>query len=318
MSSSFSPAALAAVGALGLSALALDACSAAKATAPAAPPIAHVEVTPVMFKPLRQWAEFTGRMEAVDSVGVHPRVGGFIDSIQFQEGARVRKGQILFQIDPRPFQAEVDRLSADLERAKAKAQLAAADADRGERLMEQKAVAQGELERLQAEAKSAKADVGSAEAALRTAQLNLSFTRVVSPIDGRASRAQITKGNLVTTADLLTTVVSDGPIYAAFDTDEQTYLKYASSERGKSAPVYLGLMNEEGFPHVGKLAFLDNAVDVKSGTINGPRHLRQCGRRLHPRPLRPHQAGLDRRPAHGAGAPNRRWAPTSASGSCWC
>jgi multidrug efflux system membrane fusion protein len=244
-------------------------CTPAKSqTAVVAPPAA-VEVTPVVFKPLRQWAEFTGRLQAVDSVEIHPRVSGFIDAIRFTEGARVRKGELLFQIDPRPYQAEVDRLAAEVQRAQAKAALATANGGRGERLMEQNAVAQGELERLQSEAKSAQADVTAAQAALRTAQLNLSFTRVVSPIDGRISRAAITKGNLVSTADLLTTVVSDGPIYASFDTDEQTYLKYAAAERGKAAPVYLGLMDEEGFPHKGTLAFIDNAVDQKSGTING-------------------------------------------------
>jgi multidrug efflux system membrane fusion protein len=238
-------------------------------TAATAAPPAVVEVTPVVFKPLRQWSEFTGRLEAVDSVDIHPRVSGFVDGVRFQQGARVRKGEVLFQIDPRPYQAEVDRYAAELERARAKATLAAANADRGERLMEQNAVAQSELERLQAEAKSAAADVGAAQAALRNAQLNLSFTRVVSPIDGRVSRAEITKGNLVSTSDRLTTVVSDGPIYASFDTDEQTYLKYASAERGKAAPVYLGLMDEDGFPHKGRLAFIDNAVNEKSGTING-------------------------------------------------
>jgi multidrug efflux system membrane fusion protein len=236
---------------------------------PAPPPAAHVEVTPVVFQALRQFDELTGRLEAVDSVDVHARVGGFIDGVRFKEGAKVRKGEVLFQIDPRPFQAEVDRASAQLDRAQAQAQLAGADADRGQRLMDQNAVAQGELERLQAQAKSARADVGAAQAALQTARLNLSFTRVISPIDGRVSRAAITPGNLITTSDLLTTVVSDGPIYASFNTDEQTYLKYASAERGKAAPVYLGLMTEDGFPHKGQLAFIDNAVDVKSGTING-------------------------------------------------
>lgn len=245
------------------------ACSPAKSQPVAAAPPAAVEVAPVVFKPLRQWAEFTGRLEAVDTVDIHPRVGGFIDSIRFVEGARVRKGEVLFQIDPRPYQAEVDRLSAELERARATAVLAGANADRGRRLIEQDAIAQSELERLQSEAKAAQANVAAAQAGLRTAQLNLSFTRVVSPIDGRVSRAAITKGNLVSTADLLTTVVSDGPIYASFDTDEQTYLKYASAERGKSAPIYLGLMDEEGFPHKGRLAFIDNVVDDKSGTING-------------------------------------------------
>jgi multidrug efflux system membrane fusion protein len=236
---------------------------------PAAPPAAKVEVAPVAFKDMPQWDEFTGQLEAVNSVAVHPRVGGFIDSAPFHEGSHVAKGQLLFQIDPRPFQAEVDKAAADLERARAQAALAQADADRGQRLMDQNAVAQGELERLQAEAKSARAGVGAAQAALATARLNLSFTRVVSPIDGRVSKAAITPGNLVNTSDLLTTVVSDGPIYASFNTDEQTYLKYASAERGKASPVYLGLMTEDGYPHRGRLAFIDNAVDGKSGTING-------------------------------------------------
>jgi multidrug efflux system membrane fusion protein len=246
----------------------IHACAPAQSQ-PAPPPAAHVEVAPVAFQSLRQWDELTGRLEAIDSVDIHARVGGFIDSVRFQQGAKVRKGEVLFQIDPRPFQAEVDRAVAQLERAQAQAALAKADADRGQRLMDQNAVAQGELERLQAAAKSAEADVGAAQAALQTARLNLSFTRVISPIDGRVSRAVITPGNLITTNDLLTTVVSDGPIYATFNTDEQTYLKYASAERGKDAPVYIGLMTEEGFPHKGKLAFIDNAVDVKSGTISG-------------------------------------------------
>lgn len=247
---------------------ALSACSPAKSQ-PGPPPAAKVEVAPVVFRSLAQWDDFTGQMEAINSVNVHARVGGFIDEVRFKEGAEVKKGQILFQIDPRPFQAEVDRAAADLERAKAQAVLAQADASRGERLMQQNAVAQGELERLQAEAKSARANVQAAEAALATARLNLSFTRVASPIDGRVSKALITKGNLVTTADQLTSVVSDGPIYAAFNADEQTYLKYAAAERGKDAPVYLGLMTENGFPHKGRLSFIDNVVDGRSGTING-------------------------------------------------
>ena len=250
-----------------LSTLLIAGCeAAAQSSAPAAPPPA-VTVAPVSFRPLRQWDDFTGRMEAVNSVEVRPRVAGQIVATPFADGAHVRKGQLLFQIDPRPFQAEVDRLAAQVDQAKAKADLAVADDGRSQRLLAQNAVAKEEAERLTSEAKSARADLGAAEAALRTAQLNLSFTRVVSPIDGRVSRAMITQGNLVSTADLLTTVVSDGPIYATFNTDEQTYLKYAEAQRGGEGPVYLGLMTETGFPHEGKLHFLDNAVDARSGTI---------------------------------------------------
>jgi RND family efflux transporter MFP subunit len=255
--------------AVSLSALILAGCGAAAQTKAPPPPPATVDVAEVTFRPLRQWDDFTGRLEAVDSVALRPRVAGQITAAPFAEGGRVHRGELLFQIDPRPFQAEVDRLAAEAERARAKAQLAANDADRGQRLLAQQAVAKEEAERLTSEARSAKADLGAAEAALRAAQLNLSFTRVVSPIDGRISRAMITRGNLVTPTDLLTTVVSDTPIYAAFNTDEQTYLRYAQAQRGGEGPVYMGLMTETGFPHQGKLHFLDNAVDAHSGTIAG-------------------------------------------------
>jgi RND family efflux transporter MFP subunit len=246
----------------------LAGCGAAAKTDPAPPP-AQVSVSEVTFKPLRQWDELTGRLEAVDTVGVRPRVGGYINSIGFAEGAQVRKGQLLFQIDPRPFQAEANRAAAEVDRAKAQLNLAVVNRERGRRLIDQNAMAQSEFDRLSAEEKAAQANLAAANAAWQTARLNLDWTRVVSPIDGRVSKAAITRGNLVTPSDLLTTVVSDGPIYASFNTDEQTYLRYAAADRGKGGPVYMGLMGEEGYPHVGKLQFLDNALDAKSGTING-------------------------------------------------
>lgn len=252
-----------------LGALILAGCGAAAQTSQTAPPPPSVEVAPVTFTALRQWDDFTGRLEAVDKVELHPRVSGEIVAAPFAEGARVRKGQLLFQIDPRPFQAEVDRLRAEVERARAKSSLAKADSDRAQRLLAQEAISREEAERLASEAKSDQADVEAAQAALRAAELNLSFTHVVSPIDGRVSKALITRGNLVSPSDLLTTVVSDGPIYAAFNTDEQTYLKYASAQRGGGNPVYVGLMTEDGFPHRGRLEFIDNALDARSGTING-------------------------------------------------
>jgi len=206
-----------------LSAALLAGCGKEAQSQAAAPPApAKVEVTGVVMKDLRQWDDVTGHLEAIDSVGVRPRVGGFIDEVLLKQGARVKKGDVLFQIDPRPFQAEVDRAAAELDRAKAQSVLAIADGERGQRLIAQNALARSEFERLQAVAASAKADVAAAQAALRTAQLNLEFTHVVSPIDGRVSKAVITRGNLVTTADLLTTVVSDGKVYATFNTDEQT------------------------------------------------------------------------------------------------
>lgn len=243
-------------------------CSASATGRPPAPPPAGVEVTPVTSQPLRQWDDFTGRLEAIQSVEVRPRVGGYIDVAALPEGAHVHKGQLLFQIDPRPFQAEVDRAAAQLLKARADAALARADAARASRLIAEQAIAQGEFDRLDAAAKAAEADVAAAVAALDTARLNLSFTHVVSPIDGRVSKALITRGNLVTTASLLTTVVSDGPIYATFNADEQTFLKYAAAQREQGGPVLMGLMTEAGFPHEGRLQFLDNTVDPRSGTID--------------------------------------------------
>jgi RND family efflux transporter MFP subunit len=247
----------------------LAACTAQAKQETAAPPPAAVTITDVAFKDLRQWDDFTGRLEAVDTVDIRPRVSGYIDGARFVEGARVRKGQVLFQIDPRPYQAEANRAAAEVDRAQAQLNLAVVNRERGRRLIEQNALAQSEFDRLSAEEKAAQANLGAANAAYQTAKLNLEWTRVVSPIDGRVSKAVITRGNLVTPSNLLTTVVSDTPIYATFNADEQTFLKYASAERGKASPVYLGLMTEDGYPHVGKLQFIDNAMDARSGTING-------------------------------------------------
>ena len=183
-------------------ALFIAGCNAA-ANTPAPPPTAGVEVTPVVFQELRRWDDFTGRLEAIQSVEVRPRVGGYIDAATLPEGAHVRKGQLLFQIDPRPFKAEVDRANAQLLRARADASLARTNADRAQRLIAEQAIAQGEFDRLDAAAKAAAADVSAAQAALDTARLNLSFTHITSPIDGRVSKALITRGNLVTTASLL-------------------------------------------------------------------------------------------------------------------
>ena len=247
-------------------ALVLSGCTAVAKTPPAPPPPA-VETTTVIFKPLRQWDDFTGRLEAVEAVEVRPRVGGYVDAVRLPEGAHVRRGELLFQIDPRPFQAEVARLDAEVAKARADAALAQANADRAKRLIAEEAIAQGEFDRQDATAKAASATVAAARAAADAARLNLSFTRVTSPIEGVVSKALITRGNLVTPQSLLTTVVSDGPIYASFNADEQAFLKYAQGQRGRGGPVYMGLMTETGFPRAGRLQFLDNAVDAKSGTI---------------------------------------------------
>ncbi|HVJ62157.1 MAG TPA: efflux RND transporter periplasmic adaptor subunit [Tahibacter sp.] len=250
----------------------LSGCGTSKADAPvAAAPAPDVTVAQVIAKPLHQFEEFTGQLQAVNTVDVRPRVSGVIDSVRFAEGTRVKKGDLLFQIDPRPFQAEVDRLQAELKRSSSRLSLAKNDHARAERLSAQNAIAREEFERRASVEAEASGEVGSVAAQLTAAKLNLEFTQVRSPIDGHVSRALITEGNLVTSASLLTSVVSDNPIYAHFDADEATFLKFrelAQNAGGAAvSPVYLGLISEQGYPHEGKLNFMDNRVDGRSGTI---------------------------------------------------
>src|ERR1700733_8431505 len=244
------------------------------ANKPAVAPTPQVTVAQVIAKELHQWIELTGTLQAVDRVQVRPRVSGYVDAVRFVEGARVAKGAVLFQIDPRPFALEVDRLNAELNRAQSKLDYANAGRARAERLFAQNAIAREEYEQLTSAATEAAADVGSIRAQVSAARLNLEFTQVRSPIDGHLSRALITAGNLVSSADVLTTVVSDDPVYAYFDTDEASYLKFARLAGGAvhgrgdyASAVFLGLVGEQGYPHEGRLDFLDNQIDPPSGTI---------------------------------------------------
>ncbi len=269
----------------------LTACghSHAQSAANAAPPPPTVTVAQVLARPLHHWDELTGELQAVNTVDVRPRVSGFIDSVQFTEGARVSKGQVLFQIDPRPFEIEIERLTAELKRAQSKLDYATAGHARAERLYAQNAIAREEYEQLTSAETEAAGDLGSLNAQLHAARLNLEYTHVRSPIDGHVSRAVITSGNLVSNTNLLTTVVSDDPIYAYFDTDEATYLRFVRQERGdrtppraaaahgpspsasrpgpSASPVFMGLVGEQGYPHQGLLDFIDNQVDARSSTI---------------------------------------------------
>lgn len=236
---------------------------------PAAPALTEVTVAEVLHRPLHEWQEFSGRLQAVNTVEVRPRVAGYVDKVAFPDGARVTKGQLLFQIDARPFQAEVNRLQADRNRARSDLDLAKANHARAERLIDAHAISQEEYDRLAAAVISARSQVESISAALQSASLNREFTEVRAPIDGRVSRAIITEGNLVTSASLLTTVVSDNPVYAYFDADERTYLRYShlSSENKGAGGVFMGLVDENGYPHKGRLDFVDNQVDPNTGTI---------------------------------------------------
>ena len=246
---------------------------------PATPPPPGVTVAAVPERDITEWDEFTGRLDAVDAVEIRPRVSGYIQRVAFDEGNGVRKGQILFEIDPRPYQAELARAEAELERARTGAALAAREVERAQRLVDVQAISREEFDSRTSAKAQGDAAVRAAEAAVATARLNLEWTRIRSPIAGRVSRAEVTAGNLVHAgppdATLLTTVVSLDPIYAYFESDEQTYLKYAAlarngsrpSSRDTRSPIYLGLANEDGFPHRGYVDFVDNQLNPEAGTI---------------------------------------------------
>lgn len=256
-----------------LAVLVMSACGKAPEQA-AAMPASKVSVAKVLEQPVNEWDEFTGRLEAPETVQIRPRVSGQIDQVAFTEGALVKKGDLLFQIDPRPFQAEVRRLEAQLQQTKAAASRSDNEAQRGERLRQSNAISAELADSRTTATQEARAAVAGIQAQLDLARLNLSFTRVTSPISGRVSRAAITAGNLVT-ADVteLTSVVSTDKVYAYFDADERVYLKYTElarqGRRGATTPVYLGLSNEDGNPHLGQMNFVDNQVNPATGTIRG-------------------------------------------------
>lgn len=237
----------------------------AQAQAQAGPPVSSAVV---VEKPVAETQEFSGRLEAVEQVEIRPRVSGFITAVHFQPGARVKKGELLFTIDPRPFQAEAERFEAAAKAARAKAELAKLELDRAERLLGDKAIAQREYDASASAQKELEANARAAQAQYETAKLNLAYTRVVSPIDGRVSKAEITLGNLVDASSLLTSVVSLDRIYASFEGDEETYLRVRSqAHSGRPIVVKVGLANEEGFPHEGRLEFVDNQLDTRAGSV---------------------------------------------------
>jgi multidrug efflux system membrane fusion protein len=248
-------------------AMTLSGCdeSKAAASAPAGPP---VTAATVLERQISETEEFSGRLEAVERVDIRSRVGGFVVSSNFTPGSIVKKGDLLFVIDARPFQAEASRAEAAASSAKARADLAKLELARAERLLADKAIAQREFDEKAAGLKELDANVRAAQASLQAARLNVGYTRVLSPINGRVSKAEVTPGNLVDGAVILTSVVSNNPIYASFDGDEDTYLRVARvAQKGAPVMVKVGLANEEGFPHSGKLEFVDNTLDAKTGSV---------------------------------------------------
>lgn len=271
---------LAALSAVPMLLAAVAACTRAQAQ-PAAPPPPKITVATVLEQPVTEWDEFTGRLEAVDTVAVRPRVSGYVSRVTFTEGAVVRKGDVLFEIDARPFQTEVDRLRAERSRADAIVERADSELQRAERLRAENAMSREEFDRRSAFAREAKAQAAAVTAGLAAAELNLEFTRVTAPIAGRVGRAIVTEGNLVSAgpgeATLLTTLVSIDPIHAHFDADESIFLKYEAlaregrrqNARSKKQPIEMELAGETGYPRQGELDFLDNRLDPSTGTIRG-------------------------------------------------
>ena len=270
-----------AAGLLGLSLVAtfISGCKSAESAA-APPPAPAVSVAPVIERQITEWDEFTGRLDAVEKVEIRPRISGYIDKVNFTEGKEVKAGELLFQIDPRPYQAELDKARAEEERVKSRSVLAQQEVDRAEKMLAKRAISQEEMDERKNALQESVSAIAGAKAAVEQAALNVEFTHITSPIDGRVSRTEITKGNLVTNGPtggtLLTTVVSLNPIYAYFDADEQSYLKYVKlahtgelrSSRDVKTPVYMCLANEESaYQHKGYIDFIDNQVNPAAGTI---------------------------------------------------
>jgi RND family efflux transporter MFP subunit len=225
-------------------------------------------------------AEDTARTTAVDSVELRARVSGYLDKVNFKEGALVRKGDVLFEIDPRTYQAVLRNAEGNLAAAEARTQRLDADLARARRMIYSQSIGREEYDKIAGDRSEAAATRAALKAAVERAQLDLNFTKVAAPISGRISRYYVTVGNLVHAGDLmggtlLTTIVSVDPIYAYFDVDERTVLRVKQLIREGRAqtaddgviPVWLGVANEDGFPHRGTISFIDNQVNPKTGTL---------------------------------------------------
>jgi multidrug efflux system membrane fusion protein len=238
-----------------------------------------VNVVTAIEKEVNEWDEFTGRLEPVESVEIRPRVSGYITETHFEAGAIIKKGDLLYVIDPRPYQADFDRAAAEFERMQAQLKLSQIELDRAKELRAKNTISASEFDQKAATYQGSSAAARSAEAAKNSAALNLEFTQIKSPIDGRVSDARITLGNLVQPGagpeSVLTTVVSVDPIYAKVDADENAVLKYVKlSEEGKRVsartakiPAFVELGNETDFPHEGDVDFVDNRLDPSTGTV---------------------------------------------------
>src|SRR6266481_2383689 len=246
-----------------------------------APPAPVVSVVQPIEREVIEWDDYIGRLEAPETVEVRARVNGYLDKVHFKEGKEVKKGDLLFTIDPRPYQAEYDRADAEHQRAISQSSLAMNDFERAKRLIATKAISEEDYDTKGKTYTAAQAAVMSAKAAANLARLNLEFTEIHAPISGRISRTVVTEGNLISGgvsgagASLLTTIVSLDPLYCYGDADERAILKYIRlskegsrvSARDKEIPAEMGLADEIGFPHKGYMDFVDNRVDPNTGTM---------------------------------------------------
>jgi len=247
---------------------------------PPAPPPPKVKVTQPVARDTMEWDEFTARLEPVDSVEVRPRVSGYLQTVHFKDGALVKKGELLFTIDPRPYDAVFRRTQAELSSAISRLSLAQKNAARAGDLLRSHAISQEDADIRESNRRQAEAAVDEAQAAVDSARLEVEFTRVAAPVAGRVGRKLVTEGNLITggvgtQGTLLTTIVSLDPIYAYFEADEGSVLKYnrlaregqRPSSREHANPVHVGLADETGFPHDGVMDFVDNQIDRGTGTV---------------------------------------------------
>ena len=248
---------------------------------PTLPP-PEVDVAKPIVREVIEWDEFTGRLAAIDTVEVRPRVSGYLESVHFREGQIVKKGDLLFVIDPRPFRAVLAAAEADVAGAQSRLELARNDLQRSENLVRTGAVSAEDFDRRSKAAVEAQASLDSAKARLDQAKLDVEFTEVRAPINGRTSNYAVTIGNLVSggaasQATLLTTIVSLDPIHCYIDASEQEYLKYTRlaesgsrpSSRDKPNPVRVALVDEDDFRHEGTMDFVDNRIDPFTGTMRG-------------------------------------------------
>ena len=280
---------------LGLLALALAACSQKQAQTTGGHPPPAVTVANPLEKEVIEWDEFTGRFESVDTVEVRARISGFLNEVKFTDGAIVKKGDLLFVIDPRPFQRILDKDRAALQGAKVQVEFAQKDLDRAKPLMVNATISQQVFDQRTQAVRAAEANVLSAEASVRSSELDVEFTRISSPVTGRISRKLVSEGNYLTggsgSGTLLTTIVSIDPIYFYFDVSEADFLKYQRLgsvmmqpvAHIAEVPVELALQGDEGFPSKGKMSFIDNRIDPNTGSLrvravfDNPRQLFQPG-----------------------------------------